>query len=370
MKVVILHPPLYPMNHKFFNELGKKIDLVVYSFGNYPGHHSTWKVKDFISPNNNYQLKILEGNTNLKRLAVSYRLQLNPSFIKKVKLEKPDVLISIAFWMPSFYMALVKNWMKYKLMIITDATQKTESKIKGFRHLLRKHIARKTDTFIAASDLTKEYLQYEFPKVNIETSLQTIDLNAWLDRIQSLESKKEIRQEYGIPEDVNVLLSVGNFIERKNFKSIIDQLPFLDNTLLLLIGGGELEEDLKQQAIELGVGDKVQLIPRQEGDNLKKYFKLSDVFVFPTKEDAFGYVAMEALATGLPMICSKHAGASTLVEEGVNGFIIEPDEPYYDKVIQTLENLKSMSKNSEASIKKYTLENKVNEFCEIFNLKA
>lgn len=370
MKVVVLHPPLYPMNHKFFNELGKKIDLVVYSFGNYPGHHSTWKVKDFISPSNNYQLKILEGNTDLKRLAVSYKLQLNPSFIKKVRQERPDVLISIAFWMPSFYMALVKSWFKYKLMIVTDATQKTESKIKGFRHILRRHIAKKTDTFIAASDLTKDYLQTEFPNVPIETSLQTIDLNAWTDRIQMLASKKELRIEFGIAEAVNVLLSVGNFIDRKNFKSIIDQLPHIDNVLLLLIGGGPLEEVLKQQAEDLGVSHKVRLLARQEGDVLKKYFKLSDVFIFPTKEDAFGYVAMEALATGLPMICSKHAGASTLIEEGVNGFIMEPDAPYHDQIIETLDRLETMSANAVTSIKKYTLDNKVEEFCEIFNLNT
>ena len=50
MKVFILHPPLYPVNHKLFNELGELCDLTVLSFGNHPGLHSNWLVKDFISP--------------------------------------------------------------------------------------------------------------------------------------------------------------------------------------------------------------------------------------------------------------------------------------------------------------------------------
>ncbi|MGV6830166.1 MAG: glycosyltransferase family 4 protein [bacterium] len=370
MKVVILHPPLYPVNHKFFNELGKKVDLVVFSFGNFPGHHSSWKVKDFVSENNNYTLKIIEGNTNLKRLAVSYRLQLNPSILKRIHHEKPDILISIAFWMPSFYAAIAKIWMKYKLMIITDATKKTESKIKGFKLILRKFISRKTDAFIAASNLTKNYLESEYPYVPVYNSLQTIDLNSWQSKLSELDSKQDLRSEFNIPDDTNVLLSVGNFIERKNYKSIIDQLPYLENVILLLIGGGELEDTLKAQSQKLKVAEKVRFIPRQEGDMLKKYFKLSDIFIFPTKEDAFGYVAMEAFASGLPLICSKHAGVSTLVTEGENGHIIEPDDYYHKQIDDTLSNLKAMSTNAITSIKKYTLDNKVQEFCAIFNSRT
>lgn len=365
MKVVILHPPLYPMNHKFFNELGKKMDLVVYSFGNFPRLHSNWKVEDFLSKSNSYDLKIIKGNHDEKRQRLSLSTQLNPSFVQKVRQEQPDVLISIAFWMPSFYMAVLKHWFKCKLMIITDATQKTESKVKGIKHIIRRHIAKKTDTFIAASDLTKAYLEHEFPKVNVEMSLQTIDIEAWSKRIKKLASKEVLRAEFDIPKDKKILISVGLFIERKNFSSIINQLPYLDDVLLLLIGGGALESELIAQAKRLKVEHKLRLIERQEGDALKAYFKLSDMFVFPTREDAFGYVVMEALASGLPMVCSKHAGASTLIEEGSNGFIIEPNDYYYEEIKTVLDNLEVMSKNSEASIQKYTLKNKVEEFCEI-----
>ena len=103
---------------------------------------------------------------------------------------------------------------------------------------------------------------------------------------------------------------------------------------------------------------------KREGIELKKYFKASDIFIFPSLYDQFGYVVLEALASGLPVICSKNSGASSLIHNGKNGFIIDPDKDYTKEIQTILKDLPSFKEESFSTIKKYTLENKAKEWYE------
>lgn len=365
MKIVVLHPPLYPVNHKFFDELGKKVELVVYSFGSQPGLHKHWKAQNFIHEDNNYKLKIIEGSTNLKRLAVSYRTQLNPRFLKDVYKEKPDLVISVAFWFPSLYMSFFKKYLSCKLVILTDAIAQTEKNNSKLRVLIRKLIAKNTDAFIASSDLTVEYLNKKFPKATVKKSIQTIDIEEWKRKVEKLPKKALVRNQLKLPDDKTILLSIGNFIELKNLGKLIDLVKNLDNCILILLGEGELKKEFQAKIMRYEIQDKVKLVSRKEGDALKMYFKASDMFIFPSKRDTFGYVVVEALASGLPVICSKNAGASTLIEQGENGFIIDPNKSFTNEILKVINNLPDISENARNSISTYTLKNKADEFFQI-----
>ncbi len=365
MKAVVLHPPLYPVNHKFFNELGKHLDLVVYSFGNQPGLHSQWKVENYIDKSNNYKLEIISGKTNLKRFAVSYRTQLNPNFLFKVKKEKPDIVISVAFWFPSLYMALFKKMFGCKLLILTDAIKQTEKSNSAIRNIIRKIISKKTDAFIAGSDLTVTYLKERFPKNTIKKSLQTIDVIEWKKDIDCLPNKSELKNELGISEDKVTLLSVSNYIPLKNLEKLIDEVVLMPNYELLLIGEGELKLQFKAKIENYNALHRIRLISRQVGSQLKKYYKASDIFVFPSNRDTFGYVVIEALSSGLPVICSANAGASSFIENGSNGFVIKPQKDFTNAIENTSKRIKDMSLNALNSVSKYTIENKAETFYNI-----
>jgi glycosyltransferase involved in cell wall biosynthesis len=64
-----------------------------------------------------------------------------------------------------------------------------------------------------------------------------------------------------------------------------------------------------------------------EYGRLGAYFQQADVFVFPTFEDVWGMVALEAMVFGKPVLCSKWAGAAEVIVEGENGYIFDPYEP-------------------------------------------
>ena len=71
---------------------------------------------------------------------------------------------------------------------------------------------------------------------------------------------------------------------------------------------------------ELGIADRVHLLPASE--NVERYYAAADMFVFPSFYDSFGLVVTEAMASGLPVVCSDKAGACELITDGVDGMIV------------------------------------------------
>lgn len=359
MKIVILHPPLYPVNHKLFNELGKYCELHVICFGNHPVYHNKWKSIDFLKDSKNYELVILEGKTDLNKLAVTYKLQFSTVYIKYIYNLKPDYVISVAFWIPSFISSLFKYLLAYKFLVITDTTIHRESSISFFRKITRKIIVYNSDYLLSGSKLTKSYLKtLTKSHSKIKNSYQVIDVNKWRFDFNSLPNKKELREKYCFGNEDKILLTVGRLDENKNISSILKQLSCLPNFKLIIVGDGPLKNMLIESVSILKLTGQVYFFGQKFDSELIECFKMSDVFVFPTLMDTFGFVVAEALATGLPVICSEFAGASSLIEDGFNGYTIDPTKEYKDEINQIFNKLEKFSKNAFESVTSYTIEKK------------
>jgi glycosyltransferase involved in cell wall biosynthesis len=96
---------------------------------------------------------------------------------------------------------------------------------------------------------------------------------------------------------------------------------------LMIIGEGESEADLKAMAQQLNLPNLIWA-GRVAYDQVGRYFADADVFVFPTLEDVWGMVLLEAMACGKPALCSCWAGAAeVMVLDGQNGYQFEPRDP-------------------------------------------
>jgi len=126
-----------------------------------------------------------------------------------------------------------------------------------------------------------------------------------------------------------VFLFAGMLLKRKGLDyllkaahSLIQQ--DLRDFSLLVVGSGPDAVAMKNLAIRLGLEKHVTWHEDVPYHRMGAFYSACDVFVFPTREDVWGMVALEAMAFGKPIICSRHAGARELVRHKENGFIVDP----------------------------------------------
>jgi glycosyltransferase involved in cell wall biosynthesis len=129
-------------------------------------------------------------------------------------------------------------------------------------------------------------------------------------------------------EHKHVILSVGRLIHLKGYKLLIaawSKLPkkITGNCILRIAGTGPLREDLEKQVRKAGL-ESVEFIGFVEYDNLPLLYRDADVFILPSLEDTWGFVVNEAMASGLPVLCSKYAHAREMINEGENGYLFDP----------------------------------------------
>ena len=126
----------------------------------------------------------------------------------------------------------------------------------------------------------------------------------------------------------NIILYVGSLIKRKGVDLLISSLPLIRNDYILrVVGNGTEKEisDLRKIAGDLGVSARIEWCGFKEGKELVREYKQAAVFVLPTREDCFGLVLLEALASGVPIVASRYAdGAYDMVVPGKNGLMVDP----------------------------------------------
>ena len=161
------------------------------------------------------------------------------------------------------------------------------------------------------------------------------------------EQGAALRRELGIPEDAAVLLSVGDLNKNKNHRAVLDALAGLEDRNLhyVVCGRGPLKEELEAFAREKGLADRVRFVGYR--NDIPAFYAMADVFVFPSFREGLSVSVMEAMASGLPIVCSRIRGNTDMVEDGVNGYLMEPGDP--DSIVGALRRLENREKREEIS---------------------
>lgn len=135
--------------------------------------------------------------------------------------------------------------------------------------------------------------------------------------------RKAYRKELGFGDDDFVFMSTGQVSVRKNHEVIIRAMAEIKNPKVkyLLVGFGELEERHKALVNELGIEDRV-VFAGYRGD-VKRLLHAVDGFAFPSLQEGLPVALMEAMAVGLPIVCSRIRGNVDLIENGKGGYLYD-----------------------------------------------
>lgn len=175
----------------------------------------------------------------------------------------------------------------------------------------------------------------------------------------------EIRKEFDIQEENMVLLSVGELIKRKNHKVIIQALEKLQNTNVIycICGQGPLKKELEVLAKECHVEKQVRFLGFRK--DIANMCAMSDIFVFPSLQEGLSMALMEAMACGLPVVCSDIRGNNELIVDNKGGYCVGTDRvdefaSRIKKIAENVELRKSYGRYNENFIQNFGV-HKVNE---------
>lgn len=141
-----------------------------------------------------------------------------------------------------------------------------------------------------------------------------------------------LRRRFGLEDGERVVLFVGDLHVRKGPDIVIRSLVHLTSgrTRALMVGPDRgMRQELEALACSLHLEDRVVFAGTVPEDLLPSLYNLGEVLAFSTREhtEGFGLVAAEALACGLPVVGSSIAAIPEVVEDGVTGILVPPDDP-------------------------------------------
>ncbi|MEE5130164.1 glycosyltransferase [Pseudomonas alliivorans] len=184
---------------------------------------------------------------------------------------------------------------------------------KLFANLFRKRLS-----LLGVSDSVRDDMRKSlpaWPAERIETLYNRIDV----EQLQGSQFPAEdARVELGLSPSAWIVGNVGRLHPDKDQATLLRgfalALPSLpENSQLVILGKGRLEESLKELARELGIGANV-LFLGQVAD-ARRYFKAFDVFALSSDHEPFGMVLLEAMVAGVPVVATSCGGAREVVED-------------------------------------------------------
>ncbi|NOY82562.1 MAG: glycosyltransferase family 4 protein, partial [Kiritimatiellaeota bacterium] len=121
------------------------------------------------------------------------------------------------------------------------------------------------------------------------------------------------------------LLFVGRLAEQKNLNALLEAMatPGLEGCRLTLAGTGEAGAELAEFARRLGIADRVDFRGEVEAEAMPRLYCEHDLFVLPSFAEGMSNALLEAMASGLPCVCTPVGGAPDIIEPGVNGILTE-----------------------------------------------
>lgn len=182
-----------------------------------------------------------------------------------------------------------------------STSNKKEWKKNIIKNILRPLSKKYANVYFACSKKAGNYLFGKNTNYTIINNAIDLDKFKYNEKI-----RKEKRKELNIKDSTLVIGHVGRFVDQKNHTFLIDTFNEIHkknkDTVLLLIGQGPKEKEIKEKVKELKLNDSVKFLGQRE--DVDKLYNAMDVFLLPSLYEGLGMVLIEAQANGLPCVAS------------------------------------------------------------------
>jgi glycosyltransferase involved in cell wall biosynthesis len=358
-RLVVLTEIIAPYRIPVFNALAERedVDLHVIFLSETDTSMRQWKV---------YTDEILFSYEVLpswrKRLG-KYNILVNQSVTGALERAQPEVIVCGGYNYLASWQA--QRWAKRNGVQFLLWCESTAGDQRGGRRLvesLKENFLRGCDGFVVPGRSSLEYLRQMVPPSRpIFVAPNAVDVNLFAAGEKAARARAErLRGELGVPR--RYFLFVGRMVRTKGVLDLLQAYGSLSAELrsevgLVFAGEGPLRAECEADARSIFPG-AVHFAGFVHRDELAGYYGLAECFVFPTHSDPWGLVVNEAMACGLPVICSRVAGCAADLVRG-NGRIVKEQDVRQlamamHEIATDAELRQRMSRESRELIQKYS----------------
>jgi len=212
--------------------------------------------------------------------------------------------------------------------------------------------ARRADRVVVPSHYSANHAirRYRLREEKVAVVPEAVDPEPW----ERLRAEPPPRSS-GAP----TILTVGRQYPRKNTRTLITAFSRVTGQIpdarLRVVGGGPELPNLRRQALEAGLEDRVELLgPLPEMEDVRREYFRADCFCLPTLQEGFGIVFLEAMSAGLPVVAGRSSSVPEVVADGTTGLLVDPRDPVAiaDALIALLTDRSLARRMGEAGIER------------------
>jgi glycosyltransferase involved in cell wall biosynthesis len=231
-------------------------------------------------------------------------------------------------------------------------------------------VFKKADYITAISSDLKSRAKKNGAKATIEIIPNGVDVKNYELRITNYE----LRRKLGISDSEKIIITVSRLVKKNGVGDLIEAMSDLsENVKLIIIGEGELRDDLKSKILNLKLNNRVIMLGAINNESIPEYLAMADVFVRPSLSEGQGIAFLEAMAAGVPVIATPVGGIVDFLHDGETGLFCEVHDPksIAEKIKIYLENKELAEaikvKAKEMVIKNYNWDLITKKIDDVFN---
>ncbi len=251
-----------------------------------------------------------------------YELALSSKLVDMVKLHKIDVL-HVHYAIPHAYAAYMAKKMLHeegvRLPIVTTL-HGTDITLVGSHPFYKTAVEFSINKSDAVTSVSQSLKDDTLRLFNITNNIQVVPNFIDLERHE--HHFTDCQRAMMAEDNERILTHISNFRPVKRIEDIIRVFYNVQKEIpakLMMVGDGPEKEPAEQLCLELGIEDKVIFFGKSH--EIDKILCFSDLFLLPSETESFGLAALEAMASGVPVISSNTGGIPEVNKHGVSGFL-------------------------------------------------
>jgi glycosyltransferase involved in cell wall biosynthesis len=282
-----------------------------------------YRIDSYKYPAPNFGSWVLEMNIEMQNQAVD--------IIKRIIYAGEDVVLHAHDWLVANAAIGLKHIFRIPLIVTVHSTEYgrrngLHTDYERMIHQTEWRMTYEAWKLICCSDYMASQVRWIF---NLERKkIETIPNGIDVTKYQRKQSNTEGFRRRFANDTEKIIFYVGRLVYEKGVQVLIDSLPKIlsnINAKLIIAGEGYMKENLKAQADRLNLSNKVYFLGFVDDDTLNLLFQTADICVVPSLYEPFGIVALEAMASKIPVVVSETGGLSEIVEHDITGVRTYPD---------------------------------------------